>query len=211
MSILTAGPLVCTDFVDELPELEEIYSVNTTPKPRVVLASDAIVATPKSLAPDSPSCSTAVFSANSDDLTPPPSLYSGAQVLTSRTKRRRTNESERSSLHFNSQASPAQEVETLSYHGRTQSLDGAPAIQEEEDGINSLLKAAYFSDEDANQAVSLISPPPQDTGQYFPTPTQEAQPDTPGIWPQASVQEACLMRYFIDELACWVCFTPEFW
>lgn len=207
MWILIAGLLVCTEFVDELPELEEIYSVNPIPKPRVVLASDAPVTTPRSLAPESPSCSTAVFSTNSDDLTPPSSLYSGAQVLTSRAKRRRTNESERSSFHFNSRTSPAQEAETLSYHEATQSHDEPSALQED-DGINSLLKAAGFSEEGTNQAASLLSPASQDAVQYFATPTQEAQPDTPGIWPQASVQEACLMRYFIDELACWVCFTP---
>ena len=138
-------------------------------------APDAV--TPPSKPAESPTTSVAVVSTLSEDPASwtPRSLYSAPPpVAIPSGKRRRTNESDGTSF-----ISVGQSPGIISYHGRTQSFTGSART---EDAIDSLLRAADFSE------------------QPFP----EVQPDTPGVWPHASVQEACLMRYFIDELACWV-------
>jgi hypothetical protein len=194
--ILTA--VVCTDFVDELPELDEIYSAN--PKAKITTVSDN--APPQGR--PSPAASVAVASITSEDLTyatswTPRSLYSGTQVPP-RTKRRRTNESDNTSFD-----SVGQSPGVLSYHKKAQSFERtSPAtFVRREDAIDSLLRAADYSEQGVIQTAILLSSPSQSQVQVQPFP--EVQPDTPGVWPHASVQEACLMRYFIDELACWVC------
>jgi hypothetical protein len=75
----------------------------------------------------------------------------------------------------------------------------------EEDAIDSLLRAADYSEQGVDQTENLLTHSSHNSGQTF---TIQTQPDTPGVWPHASIQEACLMRYFIDELACWVCSSP---
>jgi hypothetical protein len=183
---------VCSEFVDELPELDEIYSTN--PKDKVAVPSDAV--TPQSRRVDSPTGSTAAsihsedptFAAQSSAWTPR-SLYSATQIA-SPSKRRRTNDSDRSSFHSPSNPS------FIPFHQRSHSFVSSPPIRQE-DAIDSLLRAADFSEQGgANQSSILDSP---SHGQLQPY-------DTPGIWPHADIQEACLMRYFIDELACWVSF-----
>ena len=170
---------VCSEFVDELPELDEIYSTTPNPKPKVAATNAASdVTTTQNPAAESPTGSIAVVTNVSDDPGPwtPRSLYSGQPlgppVVTSRIKRRRTNESDRTSFQ-----SVGQSPSAIPYHERTHSFAGSART---EDAIDSLLRAADFSEQ----------------------PFAE-QPDTPGVWPHASIQEACLMRYFIDELACW--------
>jgi hypothetical protein len=209
-SVLKVVCLVCTEFVDELPELEEIYSVNPTAKGKTISASEEIIATPQSLPPGSPDCSTAIFSTISDELTPrsvprtPLLLYSSTQVVTSRTKRRRTNDSARSSsFHSLNPVDPGEVVEAQLCREKSRTIDES-ALLSDEDGIDSLLKAADFSNHSTNQTTNTINTRAQNSGQYFTSPGQEVTPETPGIWPHANVQEACLMRYFIDELACWV-------
>jgi hypothetical protein len=187
--------------VDELPELDEIYSANPNPRAKVVSASD--VTTPQNLPAESPNGSIAVVSTASDDPAPwtPRSLYSGTQVTTPSSKRRRPND-DRSSFHSISHTSPER---ALLCHEAAHSFHRASSYDRNEDAIGSLLRAADFSDHEAGQATTLLHSPSLDPGPSF---TIEAQPETPGIWPHSSVQEACLMRYFIDELACWVRFDP---
>ncbi len=188
--------------MDELPELEEIYSVNPPPKANLKVVSTLDVTTSRSLAAESPSGSTGILSTVSgEDLTPrtPKTLY-GTQDISSPTKRRRTNESEGPLFPSDDQATPGQIAAVLAYHERAQSFDSTSQVPDE-DAIDSLLKAADLCDHGADQTVVLHHPAHQDTGQSYPI---EVQPETPGVWPHASVQEACLMRYFIDELACWV-------
>lgn len=200
---------ICTQFVDELPELAEIYSVNPTTVPKTKPAATAShVHAPRSPPPESPSCSTAVFSISSDHPTPgtTPPLQLGSRAATPRTKRRRTNDSESSSsFHSLNATSPLQFFGVLPHHQvATQGLGESPLVPDEEVvGIDSLLKAADFSEHGTNQAAGLIDLAFQDPGPSFATPGREVQPETPGVWPHANIQEACLMRYFIDELACW--------
>jgi hypothetical protein len=135
----------------------------------------------------------------------------------SRVKRRRTNDSDNSSVH-SGQGGPRDVVWTLSHLERSQS-SGELSPPRDEDAFETLLKAADISHHESNQITDLLPPAShiaeQDTnaaldltGQESREPEQsfspQIQPDTPGVWPHASVQEACLMRYFIDELACWV-------
>jgi hypothetical protein len=190
--------IVCTDFVDELPELDEIYSANPRGKPATV----PIAATTPQSRP-SPSTSIVVASITSEDPAPwtPRSLYSGTKVVTSRIKRRRTNESsDRASFH-----SLVQSPDIVSYHERTGSFEGSPPRRE--DAIDSLLRAADYSEQGVTPTANLFATPSQSQVSVQPFP--DVQPDTPGVWPHANVQEACLMRYFIDELACWVS-SPHF-
>lgn len=184
--------IVCSEFVDELPELEEVYSTASTAKANTALVAD----TPRNLPADSPSDSIAVISTVSDDLTPwnVQSLYSGPQAATSPAKRRRTNDTDRQSAFD-------PDYGGLQYHARAQSFNGSSSVREE-DAIDSLLRAADFSEQAVDSTENLLHHSSHDSGQSF---TIQRQPDTPGVWPHTNIQEACLMRYFIDELACWVC------
>jgi hypothetical protein len=175
--------------VDELPELDEIYATN--PKNRSTAAADT--PTPQSRPAGSPAGSVAVNSIASEDFGgqsawTPRSLYSGTQI-TSPSKRRRTNDSDRSSFH--------QLPSIIPFHGGSSSFTASPARQE--DAIDSLLRAANFSEQEVQQGNILGSPSDAQVQPYG-----KIQPETPGVWPHANLQEACLMRYFIDELACWV-------
>lgn len=173
--------------MDELPELEEIYAANPNLKTKV--PSTLKITTPQNLPAESPSCSTAIFSTLSDDATPwtPPPLYSGTQIVTSRSKRRRTNESEASSFHSSSQTTPGRATAVLPYYERNQSIHDSSTPRE--DPIDSLLKAAELNEQSDNPTVDLLDR----SGQTFDLEVQQ-QPDTPGVWPHASIQEACLMR-----------------
>ena len=175
--------------MDELPELDEIYATN--PKSRGTTAADT--PTPQSRPVQSPVGSVALSSIASEDFGgqsawTPRSLYPGT-TITSPSKRRRTNDSDTSSFHQVPSITP--------FHGGPESLKASPARQE--DAIDSLLRAADFSEQEVQQGNILSSP---SNTQVFPY--TEFQPETPGVWPHATLQEACLMRYFIDELACWV-------
>lgn len=88
----------------------------------------------------------------------------------------------------------------MPHHVRATSFQGSPIRQL--DAIDSLLRAADFSEQAVDQGVS------QDTVSFSPSYSETqahggAHYGTPQTWPQVNVQEACLMRYFIDELACW--------
>jgi hypothetical protein len=85
-------------------------------------------------------------------------------------------------------------------HTRTSSFEGSPIRQE--DAIDSLLRAAESSEQGVNQDAVLSSPSHSGLHAHG-----RVQYDTPRAWPHGNVQEACLMRYFIDELACWARFT----
>jgi hypothetical protein len=192
---------VCTEFVDELPELCEIYAIDLKPQTPAIL--DPAIHTPTSQGRPSPAASVAVASIVSEGPTyatswTPGSLYSGTDAPT-RTKRRQTNETDRGSFH-----SIALSPGALSCPGRTQSFKGAsPATcARREDAIDSLLRAADYSRNSVDQTPGLFASPSQNQVRPFP----EVLSDTPGVWPHASLQEVCLMRYFIDELACWVLF-----
>ncbi|PVH73459.1 hypothetical protein DL98DRAFT_351011, partial [Cadophora sp. DSE1049] len=169
---------LCSEFVDELPELEEIYSV--VPKPRTPIATSTTTTRPTQPTPTGSATpvSTSLqdsFLASSSVWTPR-SLYSGTQI-TSPTKRRRTNETSSD----NGWPSADTNVDSSiylpsSFHERTTSFQ-EPQFGHE-DAIDSLLRAADFSEQAVSEEVVFTSP-------------------------QRNVQEACLMRYFIDELACW--------
>lgn len=183
--------------MDELPELDEIYSV--TPK---IKRAASIATTPQSRHAESPAASiTAPSNASNTSEDPafaqsaswtPRSAFSGTQ-FTSPAKRRRTNESDRSSFHSITQNSGI----LATYSQSAGSFTGSPVRQE--DAIDSLLRAADYSDHGVHQTGILNSP-----SQTQISPYNDVDHDTPRAWPQVSIQEACLMRYFIDELACWV-------
>jgi len=189
---------LCSEFVDELPELEEQYSV--VPKPKTPIAISTTATPPTQ---STPTGSATPVSTNQDNsylasssLWTPRSLFSVTQVR-SPTKRRRTNETssdsgwppanahEESSLYLPS-----------SFHERATSFEEAQFGHE--DAIDSLLRAADFSEQAVNEEVAFTSPQSQIRTQ------SRVANDAPRAWSLGSVQEACLMRYFIDELACWL-------
>jgi len=109
-TLLTEYGLVCSEFVDEIPELDEIYLSN--PKTKVAPTPDT--ATPPqsrhAASVTSPTGSAAVASIGSDEPTfetswTPRSLQSPTQI-TSPFKRRRTNDSDRVSFASIGQPSP---------------------------------------------------------------------------------------------------------
>jgi hypothetical protein len=177
--------------VDERPELDEIYSNVTT-------SSDHT--SPLSRTGQSPAPPTrAALAVSSEEPIPvhnavsrsPQSLYHDSQT-TSPTKRRRTNDG----ASTQSLRSPIQ-PEFLLYHVGTEE-DGSPTL-EHESTIESLLRAADLADHGFHQTGLLSSPIQDDIHPYF------AASQTPtNYWPHVDVQEACLMRYFVDNLACWV-------
>ncbi|TVY34701.1 hypothetical protein LOCC1_G006819 [Lachnellula occidentalis] len=191
---------VCSQFVDELPELREIYS--TTPKSEQVAASVATPQPSRHAETESPAASTTApsnLSAISENFggaqsAPwiPRSALSETQ-LTSPPKRRCSNRSDRSSFH-----SPSQTSGILSTYPRsTSSFAGSPIGHG--DAIDSLLRAADYSDHHRpHHPKSLGSPQQTQVSPY-----DEIDQSISRAWPEVRIQEACLMRYFIDELACW--------
>jgi len=182
--------------VDERPELDEIYSNVTT-------SSDQT--SPLSRAGQSPTLSTGVAPAVTSEESAavadvvswsPQSLYHGSQAA-SPSKRRRTNDS----ASTQSLRSPLQ-PEFLLYHVESEGPT-TPSL-EHESTIESLLRAADLADHGFHQ-THLLSSPIQDDGHPYLSASQ-----TPtNSWPHVNVQEACLMRYFVDNLACWVSFSLE--
>jgi hypothetical protein len=197
---LTGCGLVCSEFVDELPELDEIYLANPKPKPA---ATSETGTPPQSQLATSPAGSVIVASTASDDPTQAPfeptswtpQSYQSSTQVSSPFKRRRTNDTDLTSFASLGQPSPV-----LSRFGKASGFeDASPTPGRGENAIDSLLRAADFS-EQPDQSKLFQSP-----SKVQESPFAVSSPDTGGIWPHANVQEACLMRYFIDELACWVC------
>lgn len=192
--VSTSGK-ICSEFVDELPELDEIYSVNPKAK-----QAASITTTPQSRQAESPAASIAALS-NASNTSEDPALIQSASLTTRSTfdrqfaspgKRRRTNESDRSSFHSISQTSG----KFATYPQTTSGFAGSPIRHE--NAIDSLLRAADYSDQ-SNLPTDILSSP----SQAHISPYSEIDHSTPRAWPQVGIQEACLMRYFIDELACW--------
>ncbi len=198
---LTRCRLVCSEFVDELPELDEIYLAHPKPKPA---AASEPKTPPQNKLTDSPSGSAVVASSTSDEPTQPPyepsswtpQSYQSPNQVTSAFKRRRTNDTDLTSFASVGQPSPV-----LSRYRRNPHFgDSSPTPGR--DAIDSLLRAADFSEQGPDQSSLFQSP-----SKVHESPFAVASPDDGGLWPHTNVQEACLMRYFIDELACWV-FPP---
>ncbi|KFY90556.1 hypothetical protein V500_05116 [Pseudogymnoascus sp. VKM F-4518 (FW-2643)] len=165
---------ICTEFVDELPELCEIYATDRKPKG----PADIATSRPKPPSLPSPAAPAAVASITLEDLTyttlwTPYSLYSGTDAPT-RTQRRRASDTDRSSSH-----STAQSAGELAYLGRTQGFEGAsPATSVRgEDAIDFLLRAADYSKNGPSLSQSQAESLPK------------VVPDTPGVWPHASLLE----------------------
>ena len=192
---LTRGGPVCSEFVDELPELDEIYLTNPKPKPGV---TPETATPPQSQLTSSPAGSAAVASVASDGPTQPPfepaswtpQSYQSPTQVTTPFKRRRTNDTDLTSFASVGQPSPV-----LSRFGK----GPRPSFVACEDAIDSLLRAADFSQQGIDQSNLFQSP-----SKVQQSPFAISSPDS-GVWPHTNVKEACLMRYFIDELACWVC------
>lgn len=188
--------------MDEFAELNEIYSANS----KIKTAAASNVITPQSLPAESPAGSVAATSSASEEPSfaaqssawSPRSLYS-ATLITSPPKRRRTNDDGWPSFNPIENSSPF-----IPLRPRTTSFQGSP--DQQLDAIDSLLRAADFSEHAVNQGVSqgAVSSSPSHGGLHD---HGQAHYDKLGIWPQVNVQEACLMRYFIDELSCWACYT----
>jgi hypothetical protein len=178
--------------VDERPELDEIYSNVTTSSDHTSPVSRtgespsvaAGATLPVSLEGPAPIIDAATWS--------PQSLYDGSQN-SSPAKRRRTNES----ASTQSFQSPIQASGFHLYHVNTDGI-GSPSL-EQESNIESLLRAADIADHGFHHGGLLSSPLQEEVQPYL------ADCQSPGdFWPDVDVQEACLMRYFIDNLACWV-------
>ncbi|TVY28267.1 hypothetical protein LHYA1_G003282, partial [Lachnellula hyalina] len=190
---------VCSQFVDELPELHEIYS--TTPKSE----QTASVATPqrsRHTETESPAASLTApsnLSAISEDFGGAPSAsWIPRSALsepqpTSPAKRRCSNKTDRSSFHSLSQTSGI----LSTYPQSNSSFAGSPIGHG--DAIDSLLRAADYSDHHRPHQPELPSSPRQTQI----SPYDEIDHSMSRAWPEVRIQEACLMRYFIDELACW--------
>ena len=199
--ILTRCFLVCSEFVDELRELDEIYVTNPKPKP---VATSETATPPKTGIASSPAGSVAVASIVSDGPTQPPfepsswtpRSYQSPTDAASPFKRRRTNDTDLTSFASVGQPSPV-----LSRFGKAPAFEASSPISGRgEDAIDSLLRAADFSQQGNDHSTLFQSP-----SKVQESPFAVSSPDAGGIWPHTNVQEACLMRYFIDELACWVC------
>lgn len=152
--------------------------------------------TPRSGGAPSPAVSIAAISYTSEDPTCERSSYwtprstLSYRQFASPSKRRRTNESDRSSFHSVDRRSGI-----LAYSQRS-SFTGSQAIQG--DTVESPLRTADFPSQGGFEPELPVSPSKSPKLTY-----DEIDYGTPRAWPQVSIQEACLMRYFIDELACW--------
>ena len=189
--------LVCSEFVDELPELDEIYVTN--PEPQVSLNSETATPhiPPQARPTSSPAGPVAVESAVPDDTTfdtswTPQSFQSPTQV-TSPFKRRRTNDTDITSFASVGQTSPSR-----GHYSIGPTCESSTRVRGE-DAIDSLLRAADLSEQRQARSNLLDS-----SSNVRISPFASSPVDPGGVWPHTNIQEACLMRYFIDELACWV-------
>lgn len=188
--------VVCSEFVDELPELDETYSIDPCwGKGIYSNATKDIV--PRVL---SPVASIVACSIDSDDRSPPgsslawnPRIDNTSVPEFPASKRRKTNDTEiSSSFHSTRSLTPI-----LNPSDRTPGFESSPGRRETSG--NSLLRATY-TEQTLSPEVNHTSSSPQLQIQAL----GSTAPSTPGVWPHVDLQEACLIRYFIDELACWV-------
>ena len=169
-------------------------------------------ASPQSRQRDSPATSVAVaLTPLSEDvafgvvespswpLSPLPQIVPHRMPSPSKVKRRRTNDTDPSSFYApQGHLSPSNPSQKRAVSFGENSAVPAGAVE-------SAHYATSFSEQAHQQ--SLLGPCAHDE-------VREAgfgsAHSTPRAFPNGSIQEACLLRYFIDELACWVCFRPQF-
>jgi hypothetical protein len=178
--------------VDERPELDEIYSNVTTSSAHTSPGSKTGESPLLSTGPALPVPLEESISIIDPVTWSPQSLYSGAQNA-SPTKRRRTNDSPGTQTFH----SPLQASGFHLYHVNPAGSAG-PTL-EQETNIESLLRAADLADNGFHQADLLSTPIQANVQPYL-----SAGQSPTNYWPDVDAQEACLLRYFIDNLACWV-------
>lgn len=142
-----------------------------------------------------------------------PISYQASNPLASTPKRIRTNErSDRGSFSLFDPFSPGTRS-TLgnwpgSFHDAGRNAIRSPSTGRE-DNLGSLLQTDNLSSAHLRSSNQLLIDLPN---QEHIQPSQFRHHDIPGaheFWSQISLQEACLLRYFIDELACWVRIAPH--
>lgn len=176
--------------MDETPELDEIYSINTDSRStRTELSNQGPI--------ESPTLSTPVRSNASKNQTAgstrgTPRFSSPGTHIASPAQRGQLTNSSGSSHQFHPPSN--------TYHAN--GANSGPIGHH--NTIESLLRAADLSEnvvQDGSGDMLPAALPAEDFGHVSPS----VGPNTPQCWPHTSVQEACLMRYFVDNLACWVC------
>ncbi|RFU23792.1 hypothetical protein B7463_g12547, partial [Scytalidium lignicola] len=204
---------ICSEFVDETPELEEIYQkVSNGQTCPVSYSSGSLyylgrtTTTARSIdhrvsvnqdhdtsqwSPPTATISTEgpVFTTDSN-IWSAGSVHVSTQLGSPDTPRSRSGHaSEATSFH-----SPNSFEST---HDTTRTFDSSIHTPNE-NSIASLLRAADLSD------IHGFQPHHSITSSLNSGNTQGvAGPSIPKCWPHLNVQEACLTRYFIDNLACW--------
>jgi hypothetical protein len=134
-----------------------------------------------------------------------PSAYSETQLV-SPVKRRRTNDSDAALSHT---SAGDLFVSSLHQYGVSVSSDpnsvSVPGL-DHSSSLESLLRAADLADNSVafppTSASAILSPTLNGARLSFAD--GGGLGDSPAsVWPDVDLQEACLMRYWIDELACW--------
>lgn len=213
---------VCEEYVDETKELQEFYE-----KDRLAEEGhcDNDLRNGPSPVPSFSAASTehlalsASHSASIDSPTPtlltPPQSYRARHPSASSPKRRRTNDRlERGAFSLFDPFSPGTRSFLsnwpVSFHEINEDAVASPTAAGRDDNLDSLLRAANLSDTNHRRDSQVIIDSPEQRVQqlhhHHHHLENEPSPPAAGIqqfWSNISLQEACLMRYFIDELACW--------
>ena len=175
--------------MDEGPELDEIYTISTDSRStRSEVCNDETI--------ESPTLSTAIASNASGNQTvvsthDTPQYSSPRTHIDSPTQRQENPNGSGDSHHFH----PSNNT----YHST--GANSGPVGQDKT--IETLLRAADLSKnvvQDGSNDMLQSAFPVEDYEHVSPSVTS----NTSQCWPHGSVQEACLMRYFVDNLACWV-------
>jgi hypothetical protein len=186
--------------VDERPELDEIYTTVTSISEQTIPPSGTTGVSPALSSGLTRTVSLDDPVSISDHVTwSPQSLYSEPQ-LRSPIKRRRTNES-RASIHSYHSQDQGHDPGLLLYRVESAPTSGQPL--DHETSIESLLRAADLADHGFNESAILDSSINDNLNSY-----ENIGQSPQSWWPDLDVQEACLLRYFVDDLACWVCPIP---
>ncbi|KAI9640840.1 hypothetical protein NHQ30_010681 [Ciborinia camelliae] len=170
--VKTSGK-ICSEFVDEFPELDEIYTA--IPKRENTTISDSTARrskTPQSMV--------------STDLIDP--------ATTSRTKALRGSFSKHQAKSTVKRRRADDDSSSISSkHSNVKSYPRRPAKVDGDTSVSSIL------DESVPRTPAGWNP-----STFFPQ-ELNAQIEAVDELYNSKIQEACLLRYFVDELACWVC------
>ncbi|KAH8812393.1 hypothetical protein F5884DRAFT_750703 [Xylogone sp. PMI_703] len=206
---------ICSEFVDETPELEEIYQKASYDENNLPVSYGSSSLYFHGETPNIAKPAVSHISVNQDHSTsqwnPPATNVATKDHVTTIDSSIWSSAPANVSVHLGSpdtsRSLSAHTSDATSFHSppsfnspqatATGTFDTSFRATQE-NSIDSLLRAADLSDIHGFTPQGVISSPLDSENAR-----SSSGPGALGYWPRANLQEACLTRYFIDNLACW--------